>query len=178
MHPIGPRSLTVSARNSPAGLRPTTRATRFVGANYAALKERRVFSAAIPEELGGGGASHREIADMLRTLAQYCGSTALALSMHQHLIAATVWKYRHGQGGEPMLKNVAEKQLVLVSTGAGRLAGVQRLDDQNRRRLSGQRPKTLCQPVRGRRHAGHECAVHGRGPALSGADERAEESRY
>ena len=56
---------------------------------------------------------------MLRTLAQYCGSTALALSMHQHLIAATVWKYRHGQGGEPMLKNVAEKQLVLVSTGAG-----------------------------------------------------------
>ena len=91
----------------------------FVSNNYAALKERRVFSAAIPEELGGGGASHREIADMLRTLAQYCGSTALALSMHQHLIAATVWKYRRGQGGEPMLKNVAEKQLVLVSTGAG-----------------------------------------------------------
>ncbi len=90
----------------------------FVSANYAALKERRVFSAAIPEELGGGGASHREVADMLRTVAQYCGSTALALSMHQHLIAAAVWKYRRGQGGEAMLKNVAEKQLVLVSTGA------------------------------------------------------------
>ena len=90
----------------------------FVSDNYAALKERRVFSAAIPEEFGGGGASHREIADMLRTLAQYCGSTALALSMHQHLIAATVWKQRRGQGGEAMLKNVAEKQLVLVSTGA------------------------------------------------------------
>jgi alkylation response protein AidB-like acyl-CoA dehydrogenase len=52
-------------------------------------------------------------------MAQYCGSTALALSMHQHLIAATVWKYRRSQGGEPLLKNVAEKQLVLVSTGAG-----------------------------------------------------------
>jgi len=91
----------------------------FVGQNYAALKEERVFSAGIPEELGGGGASHREIADMLRTLAQSCGSTALALSMHQHLVAATVWKYRRGQGGEAMLKNVAEKQLVLVSTGAG-----------------------------------------------------------
>ena len=90
----------------------------FVSNNYAALKERRVFSAAIPEELGGGGASHREVSDMLRTLAQYCGSTALALSMHQHLIAATVWKYRRGQGGEALLKNVAEKQLVLVSTGA------------------------------------------------------------
>jgi alkylation response protein AidB-like acyl-CoA dehydrogenase len=91
----------------------------FVRDNYMALKERRVFSAAIPEELGGGGASHREISDMLRTLAQYCGSTALALSMHQHLIAAAVWKYRRGQGGEAMLKSVAEKQLVLVSTGAG-----------------------------------------------------------
>jgi len=91
----------------------------FVSENYAALKERRVFSAAIPLELGGGGASHQETSDMLRTLAQYCGSTALALSMHQHLIAATVWKMRRGQGGEPLLKNVAEKQLVLVSTGAG-----------------------------------------------------------
>jgi alkylation response protein AidB-like acyl-CoA dehydrogenase len=69
--------------------------------------------------LGGGGASYHEVSDMLRTLAQYCGSTALALSMHQHLVAAMVWKYRHGQGGEAMLKNVAEKQLVLVSTGAG-----------------------------------------------------------
>jgi alkylation response protein AidB-like acyl-CoA dehydrogenase len=91
----------------------------FVSDNYAALKERRVFSAAIPEELGGGGASYREVSDLLRTLAQYCGSTALALSMHQHLIAATIWKHRRGQGGEAMLKNVAEKQIVLVSTGAG-----------------------------------------------------------
>ena len=91
----------------------------FVARNYESLKERRVLSAAIPEELGGGGASHREIADMLRTMAQYCGSTALALSMHQHLVAATIWKYRRGQGGEPLLRNIAEKQLVLVSTGAG-----------------------------------------------------------
>jgi alkylation response protein AidB-like acyl-CoA dehydrogenase len=81
----------------------------FVSRNYAALKERRVFSAAIPEELGGGGASHWEVCDMLRTLAQYCSSTALALSMHQHLIAATIWKYRRGQGGEALLKNVAAK---------------------------------------------------------------------
>jgi alkylation response protein AidB-like acyl-CoA dehydrogenase len=94
-------------------------ADTFVSRNYAALKEERVFSAAIPGEFGGGGASYNELSDMLRTLAQYCGSTALALSMHQHLIAATIWKQRRGQGGEPLLKSVAEKQLVLVSTGAG-----------------------------------------------------------
>ena len=43
----------------------------FVSGNYAALKERRVVSAAIPEEVGGGGASHREVCDLLRTLAKY-----------------------------------------------------------------------------------------------------------
>ncbi len=91
----------------------------FVERNYDTLKQRRVFSAAIPKELGGGGASHREVADMLRIIAQSCGSTALALSMHQHLVAATIWKYRRGQGGEPLLRSIAEKQLVLVSTGAG-----------------------------------------------------------
>ncbi|MDZ7624585.1 MAG: acyl-CoA dehydrogenase family protein [Ignavibacteriaceae bacterium] len=51
-------------------------------------------------------------------LAQYCGSTALALSMHQHLLSANVWKYKHGQGMEEMLKKVAVTQPVLVSTGA------------------------------------------------------------
>jgi alkylation response protein AidB-like acyl-CoA dehydrogenase len=90
----------------------------FVSENYAALKEHRFFAAAIPEELGGGGVSHSAMCDLLRTLAQYCSSTALAHSMHQHLVAASVWKYRHGQGGADMLKGVAAKQPVLVSTGA------------------------------------------------------------
>src|SRR5688572_29949648 len=94
-------------------------ADTFVSNNYARLKECGMFSAAIPEEFGGGGASHREVADMLRIIAQSCGSTALALSMHQHLVAATIWRVRRNQGGEPLLKNVSEKQLVLVSTGAG-----------------------------------------------------------
>jgi alkylation response protein AidB-like acyl-CoA dehydrogenase len=56
--------------------------------------------------------------DILRILAQYCGSTALALSMHQHLLSANVWKYKQGQGMEEMLKKVAANQPVLISTGA------------------------------------------------------------
>ena len=91
----------------------------FVEENYNALKEHKIFSATIPKELGGDGISHAAMCDILRTLAQYCSSTALALSMHQHLIAANIWKYKHGKGGEETLKKVAEKQLVLVSTGAG-----------------------------------------------------------
>jgi alkylation response protein AidB-like acyl-CoA dehydrogenase len=90
----------------------------FVQENYADLKKHRFFAAAIPEDLGGGGASHMEMSDILRTIAQYCSSTALAMSMHQHLLAANIWKYKRGDGGEDVLKKVADSQVVLVSTGA------------------------------------------------------------
>src|SRR5687767_11651686 len=59
----------------------------FVAGNYAELKRRRFFSAGVPAELGGGGATHAEVAEALRVLAHGCPSTALALSMHQHLVA-------------------------------------------------------------------------------------------
>jgi alkylation response protein AidB-like acyl-CoA dehydrogenase len=89
----------------------------FVADNYQELKAQRIFSAGVPAELGGGGASHRELCAILRTLAQGCGSTALALSMHTHLVATTVWRWRQGQPAEPLLRRLADEQLVLVSTG-------------------------------------------------------------
>jgi alkylation response protein AidB-like acyl-CoA dehydrogenase len=91
----------------------------FVADNYAELKARKVFSAGVPAELGGGGATYSELCGMLRELARHCGSTALALAMHTHLLAATVWRWRQGQPVEPLLKRIAAEQLVLVSTGAG-----------------------------------------------------------
>src|SRR5688572_4713154 len=89
---------------------------RFVAENYAALKQHKLFSAVVPAELGGGGASHGELCQFLRELAHACGSTALALSMHMHLAAAAVWRYRHGQPGEALLRKIAQAELVLVST--------------------------------------------------------------
>jgi alkylation response protein AidB-like acyl-CoA dehydrogenase len=82
------------------------------------LKEHRVFSAGVPAELGGGGASHSELSAMLRELARSCGSTALALSMHTHLLALSVWQYQQGQPAETLLRRIAHEELVLVSTGA------------------------------------------------------------
>ncbi|MCB0580086.1 MAG: acyl-CoA/acyl-ACP dehydrogenase [Phaeodactylibacter sp.] len=90
----------------------------FVFENYEQLKAHRFFSAMIPEELGGGGISHAEMCDIIRIMAYYCSSTALAFSMHQHLVAATVWKYKHQGEGAPLLQRVAKEQLVLISTGA------------------------------------------------------------
>ena len=91
----------------------------FVAPNYLELKEKRVFAAAVPAELGGGGASIAEIAGFLRTLAHHCGSTALALSMHTHLVGTAAWRWRNQKAPvDALLKRVAAEQLVLVSTGA------------------------------------------------------------
>lgn len=90
----------------------------FVFDNYEELKKHRIFSFAIPEEFGGLGMSHSETCEMLRLLAKDCASTALAHAMHQHLIAAAVWKYKHKGESAPLLQRVSDGQLVLVSTGA------------------------------------------------------------
>ena len=90
----------------------------FVADNYADLKARRIFSAGVPASFGGGGASYAELCDMLRRLAHGCGSTALALSMHTHLLAATLWRLSQGQPVEPLLRRIANEQTVLISTGA------------------------------------------------------------
>ena len=90
----------------------------FVAENYEALKARKVFSAMVPEELGGGGAPHSEMCAFLRGLAHSCSSTALALSMHQHLVAAAVFNYRNGKPGQKLLEKVAGGEAVLISTGA------------------------------------------------------------
>lgn len=90
---------------------------RFVAEHYPVLKDRGVISAMVPAELGGGGASHSTMAGMLRHLARYDGSTALALSMHQHLVAAQVFNHFQGKPA-PILDRVARERIVLVSTGA------------------------------------------------------------
>ena len=90
----------------------------FVTEGYAALKDDGFFTALVPEELGGGGASVSEICDAIRVLAAACGSTALAFSMHSHLVAVAAWRWRHqGAPTEGMLRRVAGEGLILVSSG-------------------------------------------------------------
>lgn len=93
-------------------------ADSFVADNYRELRERRLFSAGVPKELGGGDASHGELCAMLRVLAQYCGSTALALAMHTHQVAIPAWRWRHdGAPVELFLRRVAAEELILVTSG-------------------------------------------------------------
>ena len=91
----------------------------FVGENFAALKASGLVEAAVPRELGGGGASVDELADMLRILAHHCSSTALAFSMHTHQVAIPAWRWTHQKVAavEPLLKRVAAERLILLSSG-------------------------------------------------------------
>lgn len=90
----------------------------FVSGNFNTLKQNGLLEAGVPAELGGGGASVRELAAMLRGLAPYCASTALALAMHYHQVAMATWRWRHQKAPvEPLLRRIANERIVLVSTG-------------------------------------------------------------
>jgi len=90
----------------------------FVAKHYEVLQEHKVFSALVPAELGGGDVRHSAMCAFLRRLAHYCPSTALALSMHQHLVAASAYHHRNGRPGKKLLERVAANETVLISTGA------------------------------------------------------------
>ncbi len=61
----------------------------FAAENFADLKAAGFLEAAVPAELGGGGAEPSELADMLRRLARHCGSTATGPG------------HAHASGGDP-----------------------------------------------------------------------------
>jgi len=95
----------------------------FVAENYERLKAEGLIAAAVPAELGGAGAEVGEMADVVRRLAHGCGSTALAFSMHTHQVVIPAWRWRHQPPAapkvEPLLRMVAEKNIVLLSSGGG-----------------------------------------------------------
>jgi len=90
----------------------------FVAEGFAALEEAGFFTALVPEEFGGGGATISEIADALRIVGAACSSTALAASMHSHIVAVAAWRFKHqGAPTDGLLKRIAAENLKLVSSG-------------------------------------------------------------
>ncbi len=94
------------------------RSGRFAAISIALLRERGFMGAPVPTDLGGGGATHAETGAVLRELGRACGATAVTMSMHYHLTCTQVWRHRHGQPAEGVLRRIAAEDLMLVSTGA------------------------------------------------------------
>lgn len=92
---------------------------KFVAEDYAQLKSSGLVEAGVPAELGGGGASIDELAEMLRVLGYHSGSTALAFSMHTHQVAIPAWRWMHQKATpvEPLLRRIAKERIILVSSG-------------------------------------------------------------
>lgn len=98
----------------------------FVMENYNDLKSSGLIEAGVPVELGGGGADIAELSVILRTMAHYCGSTALAFAMHTQQVAIPAWRWQHQKiaAVEPLLKRIAtEKIIVMTSGGSDWVAG-------------------------------------------------------
>lgn len=93
---------------------------KFAEKNFNLLKQKGVYKALIPAELGGGGVAYADVCSFLKDLAHYCPSTSLALSMHMHLVAVLIFRHTNGDAGATKtLKAVVEKDLILLSTGGG-----------------------------------------------------------
>lgn len=94
----------------------------FVTEAYDLLRSSGYLGLAVPTELGGRGATIREVSMAQRTLARHCASTALASVMHHHVVLFTAWRYRRGlPGAEATLRKVVDDGIVIVSTGGADL---------------------------------------------------------
>jgi alkylation response protein AidB-like acyl-CoA dehydrogenase len=111
------RAAAVGAEIAPYAARHDSDGT-FVSEGLHCVREAGLLALAVPTELGGSGATIRQVAMVQRELAHHCGSTALATAMHQHAVTFTAWRYYRGfPGAEATLRRVADEGIVLVSTG-------------------------------------------------------------
>lgn len=90
-------------------------ACRFPTESIEACRDAQILSAAVPTDLGGGGASMAELTEMCFILGQACGSSAMVLAMHHIQVGLLV---RHARGVpffERYLRELVEKQLLMAS---------------------------------------------------------------
>jgi acyl-CoA dehydrogenase len=94
------------------------RENTFVAENFARMREAGYLRLAVPVELGGLGASMRQVCFAQAALARGCASTALAVNMHLYLTLANVFRRRRGAAGaENLLRRIAAEGLVLMTSG-------------------------------------------------------------
>ena len=85
----------------------------FVTENFQRMEEAGYLRLAVPAELGGLGATMRQVCFAQAELARSCASTALAVNMHLYLTLSNVFRWRRGApGAEAVLRRVASEGLV------------------------------------------------------------------
>ena len=89
--------------------------SRFPAETFEAIRDARLLSALVPVELGGSGASMRDLAESCAILGQVCGSSAMILAMHHIQVACIVRHARSSPFFESYLREISEKQILMAS---------------------------------------------------------------
>lgn len=91
------------------------RDARFPHEAFAALKEAKLLSAYVPEELGGMGLDVVEITRICEALAPFCASTAMIYAMHQIQVAIVVHHALHEPSWRAWAEQLVTEQWLLAS---------------------------------------------------------------
>jgi acyl-CoA dehydrogenase len=94
------------------------RAGEISAAAFERLAEVGITRALVPKEFGGGGATHAQMAAILRELGRFDPATALTLAMHSHVVAFQVWRHNAGMDASVPFRKVVDEGAIFVSTGA------------------------------------------------------------
>jgi acyl-CoA dehydrogenase len=88
---------------------------RFPRESFDALRRAGLLSLAVPQELGGAGATMSELAVLCETLGQRCASTGMVFAMHHIQVACLA---RHGQTSRfiaAYLREIVQRQSLIAS---------------------------------------------------------------
>jgi acyl-CoA dehydrogenase len=88
---------------------------RFPTEAFAALREAKALSAAVPRELGGLGCGMRELADQCSALAHGCSAAAMVLAMHHIQVACIARHAADTPYFKEFLQRLVREQLLIAS---------------------------------------------------------------
>jgi acyl-CoA dehydrogenase len=91
------------------------REARFPHETLAALKDARLLSILIPEELGGESASLSDVAEICSLIGQNCASSAMMYAMHNIKVSSLVSHGRDSDWHRGFMQRICEEQLLLAS---------------------------------------------------------------
>ncbi|GAA2207862.1 hypothetical protein GCM10009850_033200 [Nonomuraea monospora] len=157
--PLAARIGAVAARHAAEHDRDAT----FVAPAYRAMREHGYLRLPVPAELGGLGASLRQVCYAQAELGRHDGATALAVSMHLHSTLTQAFLHERGApGAGQVLRRIASSDLVIATSGGSDWLWpdtVATVQDDGSLRVSGRKVFCSQAPEAG---AVSTCAVLGR----------------
>ncbi|TYB70271.1 acyl-CoA dehydrogenase [Nonomuraea sp. PA05] len=157
--PLAARIGAVAARHAAEHDRDAT----FVAPAYRAMREHGYLRLPVPAELGGLGASLRQVCYAQAELGRHDGAAALAVSMHLHSTLTQAYLHERGASGAgQVLRRIVSGDLVIATSGGSDWLWpdtVATVEDDGSLRVSGRKVFCSQAPEAG---AVSTCAVLGR----------------